>query len=355
MGACGSTLTPEQKAAIFNSKRIEEAAAKDFHRGQEKVRLLLLGAGESGKSTVFKQMKILYGKGFAGADLERWRAAVFQNTISSMKAVCQACEDLGLFEEVQAKPEFETMLDIPNSAEVDEEVARVVKTLWNDPGIQKTWERRSEFQVYDSNRHFFEKVEEISAASYVPNNDDILHSRIRTSGIVEEAYVINGVNFVIIDVGGQRNERKKWIHCFDSVNAVIFVAALSEYDQVLFEDNTQNRMVEALTLFDEMCNSRWFREIDMILFLNKRDLFEDKIKRKSIKDVEEFADYDGSPHSYDDGVQYFLNKFVSLNRCPKDIYHHVTCATDSNNVRVVFEACRQIILKKNLADSGIMM
>lgn len=209
--------------------------------------------------------------------------------------------------------------------------------------------------MYDSNRHFFEKAEEIARPDYVPTNDDILHSRIRTSGIVEEAYLINGVNFVVIDVGGQRNERKKWIHCFDSVNAVIFVAALSEYDQVLFEDNTQNRMVEALTLFDEMCNSRWFREIDMILFLNKRDLFEEKIKKKSIKEIEEFSDYDGSPHSYDDGVQYFLNKFVSLNRCPKDIYHHVTCATDSNNVRVVFEACRQIILKKNLADSGIMM
>lgn len=59
------------------------------------------------------------------------------------------------------------------------------------------------------------------------------------------------------DVGGQRNERKKWIHCFDDVTAVIFVASLSEYDQVLYEDNTVNRMEEAVTLFSDIANSRY--------------------------------------------------------------------------------------------------
>ena len=83
----------------------------------------------------------------------------------------------------------------------------------------------------------------------------------------------------MFDVGGQRNERKKWIHCFENVTAVIFVAAISEYDQVLYEDDTTNRMHEALELFDEICNSRWFRETSIILFLNKRDLFNEKISR----------------------------------------------------------------------------
>ena len=58
-----------------------------------------------------------------------------------------------------------------------------------------------------------------------------LRTRVRTSGIVEEKYIIDEVTFVMYDVGGQRNERKKWIHCFDNVTAVIFVAAVSEYDQ----------------------------------------------------------------------------------------------------------------------------
>ena len=83
----------------------------------------------------------------------------------------------------------------------------------------------------------------------------------------------------MVDVGGQRNERKKWIHCFEGVTAVIFVAAISEYDQVLYEDGQTNRMVEALKLFEETCGLKWFVDTSFILFLNKRDLFDEKIKR----------------------------------------------------------------------------
>ena len=193
----------------------------------------------------------------------------------------------------------------------------------------------------------------LSKFGYVPSDGDILLSRVRTTGIVEESYTIDEANFVIIDVGGQRNERKKWIHCFEDVNAIIFVAALSEYDQKLFEDSSQNRMVEALMLFGEMCNSRWFERTDMILFLNKVDLFRNKVGVVDISSVEDFADYKGGA-SEEAGVNYFLDAFVQKNEANKDIYSHVTCATDSDNVKVVFEACRDIILKKNLEDSGFM-
>ena len=80
------------------------------------------------------------------------------------------------------------------------------------------------------------------------------------------------------DVGGQRNERKKWIHCFEGVTAVIFVAAISEYDQTLFEADSVNRMVEALDLFEEICGIPYFVDSSIILFLNKCDLFEEKVR-----------------------------------------------------------------------------
>jgi len=159
------------------------------------------------------------------------------------------------------------------------------------------------------------------------------------------------------DVGGQRNERKKWIHCFDDVTAVIFVAALSEYDQKLFEDVNTNRMVEAIDLFDEITNNRYFRESSMILFLNKRDLFETKIERVAIATVDAFLDYkhDEGLSNYDGGIKYFLNKFLARSKTEeKIIYHHITCATDTENVEVVFSACKDIILRDNLKDSGFL-
>lgn len=110
-------------------------------------------------------------------------------------------------------------------------------------------------------------------------------------------------------MGGQRNERKKWIHCFEGVDAVIFVAAISEYDQKLFEDSTKNRMVrvllfrfkcnmltllsvlcyslfqvEALDLFEEICNNIFFSESSIMIYLNKRDLFEAKFFLSKIRE-----------------------------------------------------------------------
>jgi hypothetical protein len=86
----------------------------------------------------------------------------------------------------------------------------------------------------------------------------------------------------MVDVGGQRNERRKWIHCFEDVTAIIFVAALSEYDQVLEEDNETNRMVESLKLFEDTINNDWFNRKPIILFLNKVDIFEKKLEHSNL-------------------------------------------------------------------------
>ena len=137
--------------------------------------------------------------------------------------------------------------------------------------------RQNEFQLHDSAHFFLNDLARISAPGYVPTEQDVLRSRVRTTGIVRSDFKIKRVNFTMFDVGGQRNERRKWIHAFDNCNAVVFVAALSEYDQVLYEDDGTNRMEEALSLFEQICNSKWFAETSVILFLNKQDLFVEKL------------------------------------------------------------------------------
>jgi hypothetical protein len=94
----------------------------------------------------------------------------------------------------------------------------------------------------------------------------------------------------------------------------------------------------------------------MILFLNKRDLFETKIKSAPIQQVAIFSDYDGPDRDYEAGVEYFVQKFLERNKAGDDhpIYYHVTCATDTRNVRVVFDSCKDIILRNNLQVSGFM-
>jgi guanine nucleotide-binding protein G(i) subunit alpha len=65
-----------------------------------------------------------------------------------------------------------------------------------------------------------------------------LRSRVKTTGITETTFAIRGYTYRLFDVGGQRSERKKWIHCFEDVTAIVFLAACSEYDQVLLEDES---------------------------------------------------------------------------------------------------------------------
>lgn len=355
MGLCGSTMTPEQLLKIRQSKALEANLANQAQVENEKIKLLLLGAGESGKSTIFKQMKVIYGEKYSDAERKQQLPTIFSNVLQAMKVLIEQAVVTTLVSQVQAKAQFELIRSLDENEIINIEIGDAIKALWTDPGIQAVWVRRSEFQVIESVQYYFNKIDTIKLPDYLPDKDDILMARVRTSGIVTERYSIDGTTFEMYDVGGQRNERKKWIHCFEGVTAVIFVAAISEYDQKLFEDASTNRMVEALELFDDICNNAFFTKAAMILFLNKEDLFRSKITTKPIKDVPQFSDYTGEPDSYEQGIKYFVDKFLARNtNTDRQIYHHVTCATDTSNVRVVFDACKDIILRENLKNSGFM-
>ncbi|KAJ2956165.1 hypothetical protein NQZ79_g7950 [Umbelopsis isabellina] len=126
---------------------------------------------------------------------------------------------------------------------------------------------------------------------YIPTVADVLRARLKSTGILETRFNMGKLNIHMFDVGGQRSERKKWIHCFESVTSIIFCVALSEYDQVLLEESKQNRMLESLILFESVINSRWFVRSSIILFLNKVDLF--KIKLAKVPLERYFPDYTG--------------------------------------------------------------
>jgi guanine nucleotide-binding protein G(i) subunit alpha len=138
---------------------------------------------------------------------------------------------------------------------------------------------------------YFDSIDRISQQNYLPSDQDVLRTRVKTTGITETTFHIQDLTYRMFDVGGQRSERKKWIHCFENVTVILFLVAISEYDQHLMEDETVNRMQEALTLFDSICNSRWFVKTSIILFLNKIDRFREKLPYSPM--AEFFHDYEG--------------------------------------------------------------
>ncbi|EAT39145.1 AAEL009037-PA, partial [Aedes aegypti] len=312
-------------------------------------------AGESGKSTIVKQMKIIHETGYSQEECEQYRPVVYSNTIQSLMAIIRAMGQLIDFADpskTDIARQFFTYASATEEGELTPELVSLMKKLWTDPGVQQCFSRSREYQLNDSAAYYLNSLDRISQPNYIPTQQDVLRTRVKTTGIVETHFSFKGIHFKMFDVGGQRSERKKWIHCFEGVTAIIFCVALSGYDLVLAEDEEMNRMIESMKLFDSICNSKWFVDTSIILFLNKKDLFEEKITRSPL--VICFPEYTGS-NTYEEASSYIRMKFENLNKRKdqKEIYTHLTCATDTSNIQFVFDAVSDVIIKNNLKDCGL--
>jgi len=359
----GESASPEEKKAQrearIKSKWIDEQLNTDFTTDQDVIKLLFLGSGESGKSTMLKQMKIIHRKDkepFTPEDKAFFASLIQSNVVQSTKTLCKQSVLLAKTCGTEVQPQHSSFMKTVEELKYDEKLtpalADGIKRLWQDEGFRRTYKERARFQLNDSTAYFYDRLDDIVKPDYVPTEQDILRARIRTTGIVEHRVPIDGNEFRMSDVGGQRNARKKWIHCFDGVTSVIFVAALSDYNQLLYEDNKTNRMHEALNLFEDILRSEYFEKTAMILFLNKKDIFREKIVETPLTVC--FPEYAG-PNEYRAGCQYIKAKFKERNKTPdRRIYTHYTNATDSDNFRRVFDSVRKIILRIHLIDVGLM-
>jgi guanine nucleotide-binding protein subunit alpha len=273
-----------------------------------------------------------------------------------MRAILDAMPQLDLALAQANDGRRQTIMGLPGQVEGDtlpREVVDAIRGLWRDPSVREAVRRSREYQLNDSATYYFNSIDRMSAPGYLPTDQDILRSRVKTTGITETTFRVGELTYRLFDVGGQRSERKKWIHCFENVTALVFLVSLSEYDQMLYEDESVNRMQEALTLFDSICNSRWFVKTSIILFLNKIDLFAEKLPRSPLGDY--FPDYTGGDN-YDAACDYLLHRFVSLNQsaASKQIYAHYTCATDTQQIKFVLSAIQDILLQIHLRECGLL-
>ncbi|KAK6303983.1 guanine nucleotide-binding protein G(t) subunit alpha-2-like [Coregonus clupeaformis] len=335
----------------IDSKELKKQLAES-----KAVKVLMLGAEESGKSTIVKQMKILHQGGFNKEEKVKSRGVIFGNILQSALSIVRGMSILGIkYGSPAAEDEGKKLENLSNSTEegtMPPELAECIKNLWMDPGIQECFESAAEgYQLLDSAHYFLSDLERVTQADFTPNDQDILRCRIKTGGVNEERFICKDVKFRMFDMSGRREERKKWIHCFEGVHCILFCSALSAYDLVLLEDDEMNRMHESLHLFNSICNHRFFEDTTHVLFLNKKDVFQEKIKHVHLNVC--FPDYDGS-NTYEDASNHVKLQFESLNlrQAEKPIYTHITCAVDTQDVDQAFNAITDVI-KTNLKDAGL--
>ena len=369
----------DKNQAKAKNRKLEKQLKDDFKNESKYIKLLVLGAGESGKSTIIKQMKLIHpnvdGRGDEGFTQEERldaRKAIYINIMDNMNNLLIAIEALeieGYQNVINSNPAIETIDNYftklathkpkkDGDKEIFDpsicptpEVMNAVQTLWKNEVVQKAYKRRNEFQLADSMAYFIQHLERICGKEYEPNEQDVLRARVKTTGVSSIEFTFKKVQFRMFDVGGQRSERKKWIHCFDNVTAILFVVSIAEYDQVLEEDKNVNRMKESMELFENIVNNQYFKRKSFICFFNKKDLFETKIRDKSIQPY--FPNYAGDPHSFTESSEFLVKEYLAKNygECSeRSMYPHLTTATDTEHVKFVFVTVADIILTQCLGD-----
>jgi hypothetical protein len=159
-------------------------------------------------------MQILYQKGFSEFEKSTFKHVVRRNVVESMQTLLHGLQKFGLklSPEGDLAAQFINGLDPLSAHFWVDEIVYNISLLWNqrETAVMEAYRMRSHMQLIDSAGYLFDNIKRIGAADYVPSADDILRARLRTSGIVERTIPINGVDFKFLDVGGQRNERRKW-------------------------------------------------------------------------------------------------------------------------------------------------
>uniref|UniRef100_A0A8C8XPD2 Guanine nucleotide-binding protein subunit alpha-11 n=1 Tax=Panthera leo TaxID=9689 RepID=A0A8C8XPD2_PANLE len=288
-----------------------------------------LRTGESGKSTFIKQMRIIHGAGYSEEDKRGFTKLVYQNIFTAMQAMIRAMETLKIlykYEQNKANALLIREVDVEKVTTFEHRYVHAIKTLWDDPGIQECYDRRREYQLSDSAKYYLADVDRIATSGYLPTQQDVLRVRVPTTGIIEYPFDLENIIFRVI-----WSSRQTWIR-FRAV---------------------RNRMEESKALFRTIITYPWFQNSSVILFLNKKDLLEDKILHSHLVDY--FPEFDGPQRDAQAAREFILKMFVDLNPdSDKIIYSHFTCATDTENIRFVFAAVKDTILQLNLKEYNLV-
>ncbi|KAG8686153.1 hypothetical protein FRC09_014307, partial [Ceratobasidium sp. 395] len=351
MGSCLSNNSDPE--ALKKHRDVEKELKQHAKKQATQVKVLLLGSGDSGKSTVLKQMRVIHNDKFTTQEIESYRQLVFNNIIRGMQMLIESLPILDLSVSPQNAPLLDVVRgthELRDGEPYPEQLLEPLQSIWNDSQVQQGWLRANEVALPENLHYFFKDLPRVFKRDYAPTTQDIIRCRAQTTGITETVFKLRGHELHLVDVGGQRSERRKWIHCFQEVTTILFLVSLNGYDQCLFEDTNANQMQDAMAIWDSICDSEYFRSTNIILFLNKNDLFTEKVKTSPIRRY--FPDYEGPEGDAAEGRNYFRRRFLKLSNKSshnsanagrpvmrkREIYTHYTNATDTELLRVVMAA-----------------
>ncbi|KAG8925237.1 hypothetical protein FRC00_004175 [Tulasnella sp. 408] len=238
-----------------------------------------------------------------------------------------------------------------------------VETLYAHPAVKSLIKKRK-LRLEESSTFFLADLERIAVSDYMPTDDDILHARLRTMGVVEHCFEVpvNGGSKMypwrLYDVGGARGQRPTWVPYFEDATAIIFLAPISAFDQYLEEDQRTNRVDDSLQLFTLICSNPLLKNCHLVLFLNKTDVLQKKLEA-GVKVKKYITSYGDRPNDYEHVSNYFLAHFKQVHRknnvdTKRELYTHLTSVVDTRSTRQIIVNVRDAIFRDHLKESSML-
>ncbi|EAU90930.1 hypothetical protein CC1G_02317 [Coprinopsis cinerea okayama7 len=257
-------------------------------------------------------------------------------------------------------------------------VANEIRTLWEHPTVQYYIEQRK-IRVEESAAFFISHIGRITQPDYLPTTDDILRVRLRTLGVIEHNFSVpmGGVlyNWRLFDVGGARGQRQAWVPFFDDAISIIFLggfassplssphltpsqAPISAFDQYLEEDPKVNRIDDSLQLFTSICKNKIFKDVHLVLMLNKTDILKQKLAA-NVKIRKYITSYGDRANNYETASAYFRQHFVHAHKknsaeTNRQLYLHFTSMMDTKAIQSIIAAVGEAILQKHITKVGLI-
>jgi len=321
------------------------------------MRVLNVGISGSGKSTFAKQMKIIASGGFTVEEKEAQREVILVNLLLGIKDLIHFAEQFNhtlLPKNLKHSRFFTGEL---SDLEWNDKIIQKIKQLWNDPAIQDTWKLRFQIDLQIAHLDYFiDNIDRITSPDFVPTNEDILRARQRTTGELTVSFIHEKIAWEFVDVGGQRPERNKWDPIIKAklTDAIIYFISLEEYNVPSSEELNKTKLDISFEVWSELARSELLSKTTIILFLNKLDLFKQKLanEKDSEQFIKLFPEYrtDGDTR----GTDFIKKKF--LEAVPdRTISTHAICALDTSLIEMIFKEVKNTIFDTRVNMTGIKL